>query len=101
MERPAFWTTYGGGLNVPQECRVVYIHPEERFYVVEFQNPVTGETFRQSCYFEGRRGTGGEEEKDFEDNSDHEQQGRCRENGYHHQSGRHLKPRKKEALYHF
>lgn len=28
------------------EC--VYIHPEGRFYTLEFTNPVTGEKFRES-----------------------------------------------------
>lgn len=29
-------------------CRVVYIHPERRFYTVEFRSEVTGEAFRES-----------------------------------------------------
>lgn len=29
-------------------CRVVYIHPDRRFYTVEFRSHITGETYRES-----------------------------------------------------
>lgn len=32
----------------PLPCTVVYIHPERRFYTVEFKSEVTGATFRES-----------------------------------------------------
>lgn len=32
----------------------MYIHPEGRFYTLEFQSPVTGESFRESYYFADR-----------------------------------------------
>lgn len=72
METPSFWTTYGHGLGRPQRCRVVYIHPLRRFYVVEFRSELTGLTFRQSCYFAGRRGSGDEKGQNDEIDSNHE-----------------------------
>lgn len=33
---------------------VVYIHPERRYYVVEFRSDVTGETWREAFYFRDR-----------------------------------------------
>lgn len=36
-------------------CRVVYIHPERRFYRVEFKSTITGETWRETFYFADRR----------------------------------------------
>ena len=38
----------------PRPCRVVYIHPLERFYVVEFTSDV-GVPWRETFYFENRR----------------------------------------------
>lgn len=35
----------------PMPCRVVYIHPQHRFYTVEFTSRVTGETWREAFYF--------------------------------------------------
>lgn len=32
----------------PLPCTVVYIHPQRRFYTVEFKSEVTGATFRES-----------------------------------------------------
>lgn len=78
MENPSFWTTFGHSKGEPRKCRVVYIHPQHRFYTVEFTFPLTGERFRESYYFENRRGCGGEKGQAYEDDSDHEQQGRCR-----------------------
>lgn len=37
-------------------CRVVYIHPERRFYTVEFKSEVTGQTFRESFLYHDRDG---------------------------------------------
>ena len=39
----------------PQVCTVTYIHPEGRYYVVEFTSE-RGETFRQTMYFPEREG---------------------------------------------
>jgi len=100
VEQPAFWTTYGHGYGRPQECRVVYIHPKNRFYTVEFQSALTGETYRQCYYFEDRRGTASEDETDIADDRSWEQQGRHGEKA-RHPSGRHIKRPKGEALYHF
>lgn len=33
---------------MPLPCTVVYIHPQRRFYTVEFKSEVTGATFRES-----------------------------------------------------
>lgn len=68
VETPVFCDTFGNGGGDPQTCRVVYIHPENRFYTVEFKSPVTGETFRQSFYFADRRGTARKETGKQEDN---------------------------------
>lgn len=38
----------------PRKCRVVYIHPAERFYVVEFCM-AAGCNFRESYYMGARR----------------------------------------------
>ena len=47
MLRP---TVFGGGSDLidtqPRPCRVVYIHPLRRFFVVEFQAELTGLTWR-------------------------------------------------------
>lgn len=40
----------------PLPCTVVYIHPQRRFYTVEFKSEVTGATFRESFLFPGRDG---------------------------------------------
>lgn len=42
----------------PRPCRVVYIHPLERFYVVEFTSGL-GMTWRETFYFQTRRITNG------------------------------------------
>lgn len=36
METPTIWGTCGIEETGPQPCRVVYIHPEGRFYRVRF-----------------------------------------------------------------
>ena len=38
----------------PRDCVVVYIHPEERFYVVEFRSDL-GLPWWETFYFAGRR----------------------------------------------
>ncbi len=48
---PSLEGTSGLGSTGPISCRVVYIHPLERFYVVEFRSKVTGETWREAMYF--------------------------------------------------
>lgn len=32
-------------------CTVTYIHPQRRYFTVEFRSPVTGETWRESMRF--------------------------------------------------
>lgn len=51
METPHFGMEAKGEAYGPHPCRVVRIHPEKRFYTVEFASDVTGETFRESYYF--------------------------------------------------
>lgn len=53
-------SVYGGGADMidtgPRPCRVVWIHPGGRYFVVEFRSDVTGETFRETMYFQDRGG---------------------------------------------
>lgn len=55
MLRP---TVFGGGADLidtqPRPCRVVYIHPLRRFFVVEFCAELTGMTWRETRYFGDR-----------------------------------------------
>lgn len=51
---PTFATSYGDHAAAPGEGEIVYIYPEGRFYTLEFQSPVTGESFRESYYFADR-----------------------------------------------
>lgn len=44
------------GVRRALPCRVVYIHPEKRFFSVEFRSEVTGQTFRESFHFPNRSG---------------------------------------------
>ena len=55
VEIPTYSCEDPGRGAVPMLSRVVYIHPQRRFYTVEFRSPVTGETFRESFYFADRR----------------------------------------------
>lgn len=55
QETPSFDSTAGMDDIGPMDCRVVYVHPQGRFYTVEFKSPVTGETFRETLYSEARR----------------------------------------------
>nr|WP_326216324.1 hypothetical protein [uncultured Oscillibacter sp.]DAZ27249.1 MAG TPA: hypothetical protein [Caudoviricetes sp.] len=53
-------TVFGNGAEIvnngPQPCRVVWIHPLGRYFVVEFRSRVTGERFRETMYFQDRGG---------------------------------------------
>lgn len=40
-----------------REGRVVYVHSQGRYYVVEFRSPVTGETWREVFYPPEQSGT--------------------------------------------
>ena len=51
---PTFDTSYGSHKAPLRDGKVVYIHPEGRFYTLEFKSPVTGEHFRESYYFADR-----------------------------------------------
>lgn len=55
VEIPTLYCEDGRRCVIPMPSRVVYIHPQRRFYTVEFRSPVTGETFRESFYFADRR----------------------------------------------
>lgn len=71
--RPTVW---GSGSDIvnhdPQPCRVVYIHPLWRYFVVEFRSQVTGERFRETMYFSRSRrqdppeGVSNENDSNFE-----------------------------------
>ena len=52
--RPLFGGATGESVGKPQKGVVVYIHPQKRFYTLEFKSPVTGERFRESYYFADR-----------------------------------------------
>ena len=71
IRTPRLYTTFGHRDGVPQECVVISIHPRRRFYTVEFTSKF-GQRFRQSYYFEDRRGTAGEKGQDYESDSDYE-----------------------------
>lgn len=32
-------------------CTVIWVHPKNRFFVVEFRSAITGETWRETVYF--------------------------------------------------
>ena len=55
---PTISTSYGNHIATPMEGETVYIHPEGRFYTLEFKSPVTGEKFRES--YPMMRACGGE-----------------------------------------
>ena len=57
--RPLFGGATGESEGQLQKGVVVYIHPQERFYTLEFTSSVTGEKFRES--FPMRRASGEEE----------------------------------------
>ena len=41
----------------PQQATVVYIHPGKRYYILEFKASITGETWRETRYFDNRLAT--------------------------------------------
>ena len=56
--RPLFGGATGESEGEPQKGVVVYIHPKERFFTLEFVSRVTGAKFRES--FPMMRARGGE-----------------------------------------
>lgn len=58
MARPLFGGDTGESEGKLQKGVVVYIHPKERFFTLEFTSRVTGDKFRES--FPMMRGCGGE-----------------------------------------
>lgn len=53
--KPNFYCEYGMKDQIkPMVCRVVYVHPEGRYYVVEFISD-NGETWREAFYPYTRR----------------------------------------------
>lgn len=60
---PTVFSSFGRqtkmGVEGPQPCKVIYIHPQERFFVVEFSASVTGNTWRETFYFGRRNGEKG------------------------------------------
>lgn len=59
-ETPSFWTAFGYSKGELRKCRMVYLHPQRRFYTVKFAFPLTEERFRKNYYFEDRRGDTGQ-----------------------------------------
>lgn len=51
---PQIWEHMERPRTLP--CTLVYIHPQRRFYTVEFHFPVTGCSFRESYNFPDRLG---------------------------------------------
>lgn len=47
---PTMEGTSGLGTDGPQRCTVVWIHPDKRFFVVEFRSRITGETWREAFW---------------------------------------------------
>ena len=47
---PTMEGTSGLGTEGPQRCTVVWIHPDKRFFVVEFRSRITGETWREAFW---------------------------------------------------
>lgn len=51
LERtPTIEAMSGLGTVGPLLCRVIYIHPEGRFYTVEFTSRITGEQWREAFW---------------------------------------------------
>lgn len=51
LERtPTIEAMSGLGTVGPLPCRVIYIHPEGRFYTVEFTSRITGERWREAFW---------------------------------------------------
>lgn len=55
-EQPTFYSKAGIEDTGPRKGRVTFVHPEGRFYTVEFRSEVTGQTWRESFYYPERRG---------------------------------------------
>lgn len=53
-DRKTELVTFGGEKAKTMTGTVVYIHPQRRFYVVEFETDIG--KFRESFYFPNRRG---------------------------------------------
>lgn len=54
--KPNFYTEYMGANDQPRQAQVIYIHPEGRFYVVEFRSDLG--PWRETFYPYTRRITG-------------------------------------------
>ena len=52
--KPNFYTEYMGANDQPRQAQVIYIHPEGRFYVVEFRSDL-GIPWRETFYPYTRR----------------------------------------------
>lgn len=48
---PTMEGTSGLGTSGPQPCTVIWVHPDKRFFVVEFRSAITGETWREAVWF--------------------------------------------------
>lgn len=53
MKEPTIWLKSGLEVTGPQRCRVVYIHPEKRFYRVQF-TALNGAVFHECYYFKAQ-----------------------------------------------
>lgn len=51
---PTMALALGLGRGGPRPCRVVYVHPQRRFFTVEFTSDVTGERWRESIFIPAR-----------------------------------------------
>lgn len=47
---PTIEAMSGLGTSGPLPCRVIYIHPEGRYYTVEFTSRITGERWREAFW---------------------------------------------------
>ena len=47
---PTMEGTSGLGTDGPQRCTVVWIHPDKRFFVVEFRSYITGYNWREAFW---------------------------------------------------
>ena len=56
--KPNFYTEYMGANDQPRQAQVIYIHPEGRFYVVEFRSDL-GIPWRETFFPYTRRIEGG------------------------------------------
>ncbi|WP_312611335.1 hypothetical protein [Oscillibacter sp.] len=83
---PTFDTTYGmPGDSVPLPAKVVYIHPQRRFYTVRFTVPGGSWTETRPCNpceLDRRK-----DKRKHENDCNYEQQGRRGKDRHRHQSG--------------